>query len=153
MLSFLLTRAPFLEKNAAVLLSEPHSLAPVLTSVHLLSPSTDIKVKHGVIGFLKHLAQSSVQSPEIHTTLGNAGVVQIISECGIWDEKADAMAEVVQISAIGVLKHLCNNIRKIFARSTYCIPLKKSIQLKILLRLCFLLQRHELQDFHKCWPL
>jgi hypothetical protein len=73
-----------------------------------LSPQTDIKVKHGVIGLLKHLAQSSAHSSENHVTLGSAGVVQKISESGIWDERADAMAEVVQVGAIGVVKYMCN---------------------------------------------
>lgn len=90
------------------LLSPPHSLAPVLASKHLLSQSVDIKTKHGVIGLLKHLAQSSALSDVVHTALGNAGIVQSISESGVWDEKTDAMAEIVQVSAIGVVKHMCN---------------------------------------------
>lgn len=96
------------EKNSTVLLSPPHSLAPFLTSQHLLSPSTDVKVKHGVIGLLKHLAQSSAQSQIVHAALGSAGVVQHIAESGIWDEKADDIAEVVQVSAIGIVRHMCN---------------------------------------------
>jgi hypothetical protein len=99
---------PYQENNTVALLSPPHSLAPILTSIHLLSPSTDIKLKHGIIGLLKHLAQSSPQSYLIHTALGNAGVVESIAKSGVWDEKTDAMAEVVQVSAIGVVKHLCN---------------------------------------------
>jgi hypothetical protein len=97
-----------IEKNSAALLSPPHSLAPILTSKHLLSPSADIKVKHGVLGLLKHLSQASAQSSLIQTSLGNAEVVRYITESGIWDEKADAMAEIVQLSAIGVVKHMCN---------------------------------------------
>ncbi|KAJ7582761.1 hypothetical protein C8J56DRAFT_955650 [Mycena floridula] len=112
------------EIHASLLLAPPHSLGSVLASKHLLSPLTDIKVKHGVIGLLKHLAQSSVQSPEIHTTLGNSGVIESIVECGIWDEKADAMAEVVQVSAIGVVKHLCNTI--IESTFTLVLPSTKS---------------------------
>ncbi|ESK96931.1 gtp binding [Moniliophthora roreri MCA 2997] len=104
------------EKNASVLLSPPHSLAPVLTSVHLLSPSSDIKMKHGVLGLLKHLAQSSFQSSSIQSYLSKAETVKCVCECGIWDQRADAMAEVVQISAIGVVKHLCNaNVENTFA--------------------------------------
>ncbi|KAG7092418.1 hypothetical protein E1B28_008774 [Marasmius oreades] len=104
------------EKNASVLLSPPHSLANVLSSVHLLSPDSDIKVKHGVLGLLKHLAQASFQSPAIQAFLTQADTVRRISECGIWDQKADAMAEVVQLSAIGVVKHMCNaNIANTFA--------------------------------------
>lgn len=97
-----------IEKNSTALLSPPHSLAPILTSKHLLSPSADIKVKHGVLGLLKHLSQSSTQSSFIHTSLGNAEVVRHIAESGIWDEKADTMAEIVQLSAIGVVKYMCN---------------------------------------------
>lgn len=67
-----------------------------------------MKVKHGVMSLLKHLAQSSSHSSEIHVTLSKAEVIQRVSESGIWDEKADAMAEVVQVSAIGVVKHMCN---------------------------------------------
>lgn len=96
------------EKNSTALLSPPHSLGPVLTSVYLLSPAADIKVKHGVIGLLKHLAQASTQSTVINTVLGSAGVVRRISESGIWDEKTDAMAEIVQLGAIGVVKHMCS---------------------------------------------
>ncbi|KAJ8078732.1 hypothetical protein PM082_013015 [Marasmius tenuissimus] len=104
------------EKNASVLLSEPHSLANVLTSQQLLSPSTDIKVKHGVLGLLKHLAQSSFQSAALQKHLTDAQIVRRICECGIWDQKADAMAEVVQTSAIGVVKHMCNaNVANTYA--------------------------------------
>jgi len=96
------------EKNSTALLSPPHSLGPVLSSVYLLSPATDIKVKHGVIGLLKHLAQASTQSTVISAALGSAGVVRQISESGIWGEKTDAMAEIVQLGAIGVVKHMCS---------------------------------------------
>jgi hypothetical protein len=74
----------------------------------LLSPAADIKVKHGVIGLLKHLAQASTQSNTINIALRSAGVVGRISESGIWDEKTDTMAEIVQLAAIGVVKHMCN---------------------------------------------
>lgn len=65
-------------------------------------------MKHGVLGLLKHISQSSAHSPLIQTSLENAEVVRHIAESGIWDEKVDAVAEVVQLSAIGVVKHLCN---------------------------------------------
>lgn len=65
-------------------------------------------MKHGVLGLLKHLAQSYSQSHVVDTALGDARIVQRVSECGIWDEKADAMAEIVQLGAIGVVKHMCN---------------------------------------------
>jgi hypothetical protein len=95
------------EQHARTLLSPPHSLAPVLASTPLLSPSTDIKLKHGILALLKHLAQAGSQSGAINT-LTEAGIVKCIIASGIWDDKAGAMAEVVQVNAIGVVKHLCN---------------------------------------------
>ncbi|RDB21038.1 hypothetical protein Hypma_011561 [Hypsizygus marmoreus] len=104
------------EKNSAALLAPPYSLAPVLTSAHLLSPSTDIKVKHGVLGLLKHLAQAPAQSYAIHAALSKADVIRRIAASGVWDEKTDAMADVVQLSAIGVVKHMCNvNVENTYA--------------------------------------
>ncbi|KAJ7109328.1 hypothetical protein C8R44DRAFT_802209 [Mycena epipterygia] len=103
------------EKNSAVLLVPPHSLAPFLTSSHLLSPATDIKVKHGVIGLLKHLAQSCAQSAVIHDALVSAEVVKHVSRSGVWDQKTDEMAEIVQVSAIGIVKYMCNaNVENTF---------------------------------------
>ncbi|TFK42625.1 hypothetical protein BDQ12DRAFT_703078 [Crucibulum laeve] len=96
------------EKNSTALLSPPHSLAPLLASKHFLSPTSDLKLKHGILGLLKNLAQSAALSPSIHTSLGSVGIVQRISEGGIWDEKSNIMADVVQLNAIGVVKHLCN---------------------------------------------
>lgn len=90
------------------LVSPPYNLAPVLASDHLLSSSTDIKVKHGVIGLLKHLAQAPAHSHVIDNALGKAGIVRRIAESGVWDEKTDAMADIVQLGAIGVVKHMCN---------------------------------------------
>ncbi len=78
----------------------------MLASSHLLSPAIDIKLKHGIIGLLKHMAQASL-SPDIHMPLCEAGIVQSVSRSGVWDEKTDKMGEVVQLSAIGVVKHMC----------------------------------------------
>ncbi|KAF7304842.1 GTP binding [Mycena kentingensis (nom. inval.)] len=104
------------EKNSTVLLTPPHSLAPVLTSPHLLSPTTDIKMKHGVIGLLKHVAQSCAQSLVIHDALAKAEVVKCICKSGVWDEKVDEMADIVQLSAIGIVKYMCNaNVENTFA--------------------------------------
>ncbi|KAK7014904.1 GTP binding protein [Favolaschia claudopus] len=104
------------EKTSTVLLSPPHSLAPLLASRHLLSPTTDIKVKHGVIGLLKHLAQSCAQSPTIHDALLHAEVVKHVSRSGVWDEKTDEMADIVQVGAIGIVKYMCNaNVENTFA--------------------------------------
>ncbi|KAF5315522.1 hypothetical protein D9611_004655 [Ephemerocybe angulata] len=96
------------EKTSTALLSSPISLAPVLASDHFFSPSTDVKLKHGILGLLKHIAQSSNVSPIIPRSLADAHIVQKINESAIWDEGADAMAVIVQLNAIGVVKHLCN---------------------------------------------
>jgi hypothetical protein len=69
----------------------------------MLRPETDIKVKHGIIGLLKHLAQS----PSNRAALGEAGLISRLAASGIWGEKAD-MAEIIQVSAIGIAKHLCS---------------------------------------------
>lgn len=96
------------EKFSTALLSPPHSLAPVLASAYFFSPAADVKLKHGILGLLKHLAQSSTLSPTIHTSLGDAGIIRRITESDIWSEKANAMADIVQLNAIGVVKHMCN---------------------------------------------
>jgi len=96
------------EATSTALLSPPLSLAPYLASPRIMSPSTDIKLKHGILGLLKHLAQSATLSPVISDALAKAGVVQRVAESGIWDEGIDRMAMTVQLNAIGVVKHLCN---------------------------------------------
>jgi hypothetical protein len=96
------------ETNSTALLSPPLSLAPLLSSDSLLSPATDIKVQHGVVGLLKHLAQSSANSSTNRAFLSESGVVPRLVASGVWDQRGDAMAEVVQMGAIGVVKHLCN---------------------------------------------
>ena len=70
----------------------------------LLEPTVDIKVKHGTIGLLKHLAQG----PANRTILGEAGILEKLSASNVWASSND-MAEIVQVSAIGVAKHLCNS--------------------------------------------
>ncbi|KAF4608425.1 hypothetical protein EYR40_000770 [Pleurotus pulmonarius] len=96
------------EKHASILLQAPHSLAPVLTSKNLLSPNSDIKLRHAVIGLLKNVSQSATPSSIIPVELGNAGIIEAIVGSGVWDQQHDAMVEVVQVGAIGVVKHLCN---------------------------------------------
>lgn len=44
-------------------------------------------------------------------------MVQRLASSGVWDEMVDAMAEVVQVGAIGVVKHLCN------ANGNYFLPI------------------------------
>ncbi|KAG8217480.1 hypothetical protein J3R82DRAFT_5625 [Butyriboletus roseoflavus] len=97
------------ESQATLLLSPPHNIAQILSSKSLLSPATDLKLKHGVIGLLKHLSQSSVHSVFNRTALSNAGIIERIVESGVWDDRGGVMADIVQVNAIGVVKHLCNN--------------------------------------------
>ncbi|KAH7930821.1 hypothetical protein BV22DRAFT_1101534 [Leucogyrophana mollusca] len=101
-----LTRREF---HSTILLSPPHNIAQLLSTDVLLSPSADIKLKHGVIGLLKHLSQSSSQSPTNRAALTSAGVVERIVASGVWDDRSDVMADIVQVNAIGVVKHLCSN--------------------------------------------
>jgi len=68
----------------------------------LLRPETDIKVKHGVIGLLKHLAYAA----PARSALGEAGIVKRLVNSNVFQPTAD-MAEMVQVNAIGVIKHLC----------------------------------------------
>lgn len=96
---------------AEALLSPPYSLGPVLASEEFLSPSTDLKLKHGILGLLKHIAQFSKVSQTVSKILGEVDILSRISESGIWDEKTDAMANIIQLNAIGVAKHLCNGNR------------------------------------------
>lgn len=97
------------ESQATLLLSPPHNIAQLLSSESLLFPATDLKLKHGVIGLLKHLSQASVQSVLNRTALSNAGIIERIVASGVWDDRGDVMADIVQVNAIGVVKHLCNN--------------------------------------------
>ena len=111
------------EFHATLLLSPPHSIAQLLSSEALLSPTTDLKLKHGVIGLLKHLSQASVHSVLNRTALSNAGIIERIVASGVWDDRSDVMADIVQVNAIGVIKHLCNSssmsgfVSRLFIRS------------------------------------
>jgi len=80
----------------------------VLASLKFLSPSIDLKLKHGILGLLKHIAQFSKLSLVVPKALGEAKIIPRISASGVWDEKTDAMANIIQLNAIGVVKHLCN---------------------------------------------
>lgn len=104
----------FLANIAVSLLSPPYSLAPALASLHFLSPSTDLKLKHGILGLLKHLAQFAKLSPIIPKSLGEVNIIQKLSSSGIWDQETDAIANIIQLNAIGVAKHLCNSNRVFF---------------------------------------
>ncbi|CAE6412998.1 unnamed protein product [Rhizoctonia solani] len=84
------------------LVAPPSSVVPDL--VPFITPNTDMKVKHGVLGLLKHLAQPVPNK----IVLGDAGVLEALSTSGIWDSEADR-AEAVQVSAVGIAKHLLSN--------------------------------------------
>lgn len=58
-------------------------------------------MKHGCTGLLKHLAQA----PQNKGVLGAAGTIEALAASGIWRRESD-IAEIVQINAIGVAKHL-----------------------------------------------
>ena len=81
------------------LVEQPISILPYL--VPLLTPSTDIKLKHGVLGLLKNLAQTQ----PIRELLGRSGVIEAICKSNVWSRDGD-IADMVQLSAIGVVKHL-----------------------------------------------
>lgn len=83
----------------------PISIVPQL--IPLLDPSTDIKLKHGVLGLFKNLAQTqSIREP-----LGQAGTIEAICKSKVWGREAD-MADMVQLSAIGIVKHLATGHSK-----------------------------------------
>ncbi|TBU50670.1 hypothetical protein BD309DRAFT_944442 [Dichomitus squalens] len=89
------------DAHSTAIVKTPISLAPDLA--RLLEPDTDIKVKHGVIGLLKHLAQSQ----GCRAALGAAGIIQRLGSSQIWSDRAD-MVEIIQVAAIGVAKHMCS---------------------------------------------
>ena len=89
------------DAHSTAIVKPPISLAPDLAA--LLEPDTDIKVKQGVIGLLKHLAQTQ----GCRAALGEAGILQRLATSQIWGEQADVV-EIVQVAAIGVAKHMCN---------------------------------------------
>jgi hypothetical protein len=76
---------------------------------------SDIRLKHGVVSLLKHLAQSSMQSPSNIAALTRAEIVKCLASSNIWQENADPMRELVQVAAIGVVKHLCNASGQFFS--------------------------------------
>ncbi|KAH9934795.1 uncharacterized protein B0H18DRAFT_978305 [Fomitopsis serialis] len=97
------------DAHSIALVKPPVALAPNLAQ--LLEPLTDIKVKHGIVGLLKHLAQAQSN----RAVLGEASIIERLASCQIWDEKAD-MAERVQVSAIGIAKYMCNaNVENVFS--------------------------------------
>lgn len=93
---------------ATTLLAPPYSLTSTLASPFLLSPKTDLKLKHSVLGLLKNLIQSAGPSPTIQDALSRNGVIWQLQESGVWNERSDRMADIVQLNAIGVVRHLCS---------------------------------------------
>ncbi|KAI0082720.1 hypothetical protein K474DRAFT_1585274 [Panus rudis PR-1116 ss-1] len=88
------------EAVSSALLRPPFSLGPDLAD--LLKPETDIKIKHGAIGLLKHLAMNPVNRP----LLGELSIIQKLVASEVWSDKV-VILDVVQVSAISVAKHMC----------------------------------------------
>ena len=86
--------------RSVTLTNPPVNIAPDIAV--LLRPETDIKVKHGIIGLLKHLAYAA----PARAPLSQAGIVERLVSSNIFQPSADT-AEMVQVNAIGVVKHLC----------------------------------------------
>lgn len=108
----------FLERHSAFLVDAPISISPFLAA--LLEPDTDMKVKHGVISLLKHLAYA----PAARAPLGEAGIVSRIIESKILKDTADVV-DTVQMSAIGTIKHLCTGNGKslhLLNKTFYSLP-------------------------------
>jgi hypothetical protein len=61
-----------------------------------------LKVKHGVIGLLKHLAYAK----PARSYLSEADIIKRLVTSNIFQPTADVV-EMVQVNAIGVIKHLC----------------------------------------------
>ena len=83
------------------IIKPPIALVPSLMSI--LEPGADIKVKHGVTGLLRHLAyHTPARAP-----LGEAGTIERLVASNIFKDTSD-IADIVQLSAIGIVKNLCN---------------------------------------------
>ncbi|KDQ61324.1 hypothetical protein JAAARDRAFT_82449, partial [Jaapia argillacea MUCL 33604] len=87
--------------HSSAIIRPPIALAPTLAE--LLQPEADIKVKHGIVGLLKNIAQF----PANRGPLGESGIIRRLIASDLYAEKSD-IAETVEVSAIGVAKHLCN---------------------------------------------
>ncbi|EJU05755.1 hypothetical protein DACRYDRAFT_98363 [Dacryopinax primogenitus] len=90
------------ESHCLTLASPPISLTANL--IMLLDRKTDIKLKHGVIGLLKNMGHA----PGNRAIIGDAGLLEALAASRIWEQKWD-IAETVQLSAIGVSKHLAQS--------------------------------------------
>ena len=90
------------ETQANALSTPPISIASLL--VPYLSPKTDFKLKHGVIGLLKHISQTA----STRQVLGEAKILQALRTSRVFSDAAD-ISVVVQMSAINLTKHLCTH--------------------------------------------
>ena len=52
--------------------------------------------------------------------LGKSGVMERLLASGVLDERNDAMANAVQMNAIGTMKHLCNGSGMSFSDIRVC---------------------------------
>ncbi|KAI0316683.1 hypothetical protein OF83DRAFT_1193499 [Amylostereum chailletii] len=93
------------EAHSVAIIEPPIALGPYLASI--LEPEADMKVKHGVTGLLRHLAYAA----PARTPLGEAGIVERLVSSNVFKDTSD-IAEIVQLSAIGILKNLCNGNAK-----------------------------------------
>ncbi|KAI0064603.1 hypothetical protein BV25DRAFT_1823008 [Artomyces pyxidatus] len=89
------------ESHSTIIVSPPISLGPDLAD--LLDPEADLKLKHGVIGLLRHLAYAA----PARAALAEAGIIQRLVGSNIFRDTSD-IAELIQVNAIGIAKHLCN---------------------------------------------
>ncbi|KAF8319301.1 hypothetical protein DL93DRAFT_169004 [Clavulina sp. PMI_390] len=89
------------ESRCLALVEPPISILPALGP--LLDASTDLKLKHGVLGLLRNLAQG----PSTREALGKAGIIPAILKSKVWSPDGDK-ADVVQISAVATMKNLVN---------------------------------------------
>lgn len=89
------------DAHATALVNPPISITTDIAT--LLGPEIDIKVKHGVVGLLKHLAVPKSN----RAVLGEAGILHKLAASEIWTDKHDSV-EIVQVATIGVAKHMCN---------------------------------------------
>ena len=117
---------PCLESHATAVVSPPIDLGPHLAS--LLKPEADIKIKHGVIGLLRHLAYVSAA----RTPLCEAGTIERLVASNVFSE-ISTIAELVQVSAIGVVKHLCNGNGTSFRKFPHALVIDHPFQLTLAL--------------------
>ncbi|KZV72901.1 hypothetical protein PENSPDRAFT_628040 [Peniophora sp. CONT] len=97
------------EAHSLAIVSSPIGIGPALAAI--LAPDADMKVKHGAIGLLRHLAYT----PGTRAPLAGARIIPRLLESGIFNESAD-IAETVQVNAIGVVKNLVSgNAENTFA--------------------------------------